>query len=315
MSDTDFYNLNLYRNYPFADESRGLIWPITEDHRGALLDIGIVLLPNSEFDFSNNEHRILPFIIGELSNIGLYIHAPGAAVHGTVFGVYPNADISRQRSSFKITNSNVVYGFGWLIHGIPQTNGFSNQWLSSSSSVVNNYSTYISNSPLTLPYIEPRCIQILTGHYVNKFIIANEPRVTVPNSRPGMSSSSVIISGVYPVAPGGEGVQGAIKFKEGYNCQITVISRSNALRFSARKGAGLGEACEEVPRTYAELDLAARSEYLDHATRCHEGISAINGVPPDTSGNFIIQGGLGVSITSSGTNTIRISGHESMENC
>lgn len=302
MADMDFYNRNLYRNYPFSDESLRRAWPVTAVNRGALLDIGIVFLPNAEFDLSNDEHRVLPAVIGANSDIGLYVYAPDAAVDGISFGVYPGSDISWQRSTFAIASGGVTYGFGWLVHGEPQVGSTS-------------YAAYIASAPLTLPGIELRCIQVLDGHYINKFIVANEPRTVVPSNRHGMSSSSIVASGDYPFAPGGEKVQGDVRFREGYNCHISVISRNNAMRFSARRGAGDGEPCTEVPRTYAELDKAARDEYLDQATRCHEGISNINGVEADVSGNFKIQGGRGVEVTSPSDHTIRIAGHESMEEC
>ena len=302
MSDADFYSCNLRRNYPFVDESVGIAWQDTDDRRAAVLDIGIVFYPNAEFDSANDEHRVLPEQIGPDGDLLFYVSASGAAIDGISFSISPLANADWTRSEGLISSGGVVYGYFWVLHGLNQSGGFS-------------YLSFIAADPLSVPYIEPHCIQVLNGHYVDKFVVANAPRIVVPGTRSGMSSSSVIASGDYPYAPGGEEVSGDVRFSEGYNCLILASASNNALRFSVRKGAGEGEPCEEIPRTYAELNQAARGEYLDRATRCHEVISNINGVEPDISGNFKLQGGRGVEVTSPSAHTIKIEGHESMEDC
>jgi hypothetical protein len=305
MADADFYARNLNRNYPLIDESVSGIVAVPDNQRLTIVDFGLVLFSSSGFDPTDPEHRVLLSQVGPASQLTFEIYAAGAAVDGvslaTDKGTYP-----WQRSDLLLVADGVQHGYGWVVHGNPYSSGSY------------SYSALIGSAPLTVPYIEQRCLQVVDGHFVNKFLVANQPRTTAncATSEQGSSSSSVSINPEqYPFAPGGEAVAGDVRFREGYNCQINVLSRNNAMRFSARRGAGLGEPCEAVPRTYTELKRRAASIDIDCATRCHEVITNINGVEADASGSFRIQGGRGVEVVSPSEHTIRITGRESMEEC
>lgn len=309
MADTDFYNLNRFRNYPLIDESNTSVTAVPALVQKGCADVGIVLFPSSGFDNADDGHKFFISSVGPNRNLTLYPYAVGTPIHAQEITISLGAGASYGREIFNVTDvAGVIHGYGWVIVGEDLgTDTYS-------------YASAISSAPATVPYVERRCIQVMDGHYINKLVVANQPRTVVPETYDSSSSAAPYNSSSNPTegylyAPGGEHVTGDIRFREGYNIRITVSELGNALQFSARKGAGLGEACEEVPRTYHELVLAERGLPLDNSPRCHEVITNFNGVGPDSAGVFKLFGGKGVDISSPNAHTITIIGRESMEDC
>lgn len=301
MSDADFYNLNLYRHYPLVDER----YTFTSDALGStelIVDAGFVFFENSGFQPDNPDHRV--YFSGQGTSSGnpavlIYVRCPGAPVAGEYScRAYMPQDFSFAKVSF--TQGGTVFGFGWVVIG--KLNAFAlGAPVSSSAS--------ISSSPDAYRYAERRCIQTFKGHYVNKFIVANSPRVVAPGGpAPGPS-------GLYEVAPRGSNIIGDVKFKEGYNCSITPLPRNNAIRFSAIRGDGLGETCEEIPKTSYEEYLDDNGYPLDNAVRCHQVMTNVNGIPPNANGEFTLSPGNGITVDMSAPNIIRIIGNISIRYC
>jgi len=90
---------------------------------------------------------------------------------------------------------------------------------------------------------------------------------------------------------------GDIKFREGYNMEISVLEGQNAIQFNAKKGAGRGEACE--------------SFWTVGHTKCNDCVFTINGLHPDWYGNFKIEAGEGLTLKYPGGNIIEI--HSAVE--
>lgn len=312
MADTDFYSRNLRRWYPLEDEGVPAILPGSYTDttirrlKSAVVDFGVVLLPSSGFDLSNALHNVFFVVTGPYQAITLLFWAPDTALHNRQIAITPTTAGKFSKETFVVTDTDgLVHGFGFIVFGDDiGDNTYNLLW-------------DIASSPSEYRAVESRCIQVVDGHYVNKFVVANEPRTTADYWLE-QSSSSVIgndSSSTYIIAPGGDEVIGDVKFREGYNCDIDVISRNNTIRFIARRGAGLGVACDEIPRTWTERELQAEGIYLDRAARCHEAITHINGISPDNDGNFRLEEGRDVEITNPSAFTVRIAGRESMEDC
>lgn len=302
MADTDFYNLNLYRRYPLVDE-RFVFTPAGVSAVDSLVvDFGIVLLPDSEFDPENAEHRVYLSgygLSGGLPVLQLAIYAPGAAIDGLTQTINFAAGDMRF-ASFQLDSN---YGYGFAINGLQTSFG--------EVETLNSVASGIAATPDAYAWVERRCVVTLKNHFVSRVVVANEPRTTADCQ---LSSSAALSPDDYRIAPGGEGLTGNIVFMEGYNCRIDTVVRSNGIRFSATRGAGLGEACEEIPRTAEEVQRKADGYALDCAVRCHETITSINGVTPSPTGAFYIRGGTGIAITSSGS-TVDISTRAAADNC
>ena len=298
MSDTDFYNRNLYRNYPLVDRAPYVLHADTPQK--AVVDFSVVFMHNSGFDPSNVDHKIYLRTAGSLA-ISFRVVASGTNVDGIDLG-YGGLSITKyEMQPFSYSNNGELLAFGYVVFGD-----------TSDLPLFPNNVSYVS----TTPFVEPRCIQVQKGHYVNKFTLANEARTTaIDRCTVDNNSSSSSTDYAYIIAPGGEAIAGAVNFKEGYNTRVVVLPTINTIRFSARRGEGAGEACEEVPRTWEELHAFEAGQTLDKAVRCNEVFNNINGIPPDISGNFTLRGGKGVEITNPSANTIRISGRDSMEEC
>ncbi len=297
MADTDFYNRNMFRNYPLVEGPPYVTSQSAFSNR-ALVDFGIVFLEGSGFDPDNPNHKIYPESARQ-AYIRLKIKAIGALVDNEEIDITsPITEADFSVHPFTIEISGVVYAFGFMVLG---------------------ESRDLPVSPVSLvpsaaaAFIERRCIQVPKGHYVNEIVIANERRVTAPDRC--LVSSSAAEGSAYSTAPRGSGFTGDVRFREGFNADIVVLPTINAIRFSARRGKGAGEACKEVPRTWDEIDLFTSGLPVDGAVRCQEVVSNINGIQPDTSGNFTIRGGRGVEVTSPAAHTIRIAGRDSMEEC
>lgn len=294
MSDVDFYSLNARRRYPLVDESY-----VTADVSAVnplLVDFGAVLLPDSGFDPADPEHRVFVTrwgLVGGLPTLTFRFVCGGATIDGTEVTVTGDA------TDMKFVPFTIAgLGFGFAVLGL--ANEFPDPLVDVTSAVL--------AAPDSYPHVERRCVQALRGHFVTRFRIANEARTRVP-SADGSSSSSQTAARAYEYAPR-EPVDGDVRFVEGYNCRISATR--NTLRFSALRGAGAGEACDEIPKTEAE---EAADGALDGATRCYETIRRINGVSPDSNHGFSIIAGRGIEVLSPAAHTIRIRTRDDLTAC
>jgi hypothetical protein len=98
-------------------------------------------------------------------------------------------------------------------------------------------------------------------------------------------------------------VQGAIRFREGYNLRITQDGDENTLQFDAQVGAGAGEPCEQVP-LYPGEELPRDSMFYEGGPACNQVIRSINGI----GGRLVnVKAGAGVRVSADpARNKIRI---------
>jgi hypothetical protein len=144
--------------------------------------------------------------------------------------------------------------------------------------------------------IEPARIQNLGGTYLNSISVGNFDRVRIPPC--GSAGGTATIRAVVPAELC---LRGPIKFKEGYNCQITQVARENSLTFSA--GSNFGAAkdaayCEnggEIP-LYADEMKPEGSVFYSGGPACKDLIFTINGVG-GSSVSFIAGNGITINTT------------------
>lgn len=307
MSDTDFYNRNLFRAYPFTEpfDVDEAVFP-----RGAVVDMGVVFLRAAGVDPTNAAHVIRPRTAtrsGNTATLTFSIDAVGADIDGEEIVV--EADVSTMWNvvPFTLMFGGYVTAFGFVVTG--DLSLIADSEISSSSQTAEFMSSSVAAAQT---YLERRAVQLQTGHYVHHFRIVNERRTTSPV--PCLSSSAVPL-GDYLDAPGGESVDGDVRLMEGYNVNISVVSATNTIRISARRGAGQGEACEDVARTEEEQEKLDNGESLDNAVQCNDVFSSINGVVPDLSSRFFIRGGRGINVDSPADHTIRITPRDLVTEC
>ncbi len=137
--------------------------------------------------------------------------------------------------------------------------------------------------------IEPARIQNLARAYLRSITLANAPRARA--AVPDQCSESVAIE-PDTVIVNARCVNGAIRWKEGYNCAIRQDNNNNAIIIGAGVGVGAGVPCEEIP-LYAGEAPPEGSRFLSGGPGCDEVIKSINGV---SGANISIIPGAGFRI-------------------
>ena len=177
--------------------------------------------------------------------------------------------------------------------------------------------------------IEPGLVQNLHNAFLRSITVANYDRPRIPacgSVAPDNNVRAIVINK--------HNVTGAVRIKEGYNCQITQTDRENKLNVTAIKNAGTpvdSELCahgSELPLYSGEplgVDGVERvaiagviteqpkpSKFYGGGPACNDVISSINGV---TGGNVNIIGGAGVTVSTDGV-TIKVTHKKnSQTNC
>jgi hypothetical protein len=153
--------------------------------------------------------------------------------------------------------------------------------------------------------VEPGRVQSLIKAYVRSINIGNYGRVMASNEECNESSEPV---GTREIIVNARCLTGDLKFKEGYNCLIQQVNRTNAIRVGV--GASSvppdSELClygSELPFYPGEVPPAG-SKFLSGGPACDEVISTINGL---VGPNVQLVGGTGVKIvTTQNENKITI---------
>ena len=311
MSDVDFYNRNCYRMYPFTNGT----YDSPAVQPWLVADMGIVLYDWLEFDTANVNHRVVPSSI-TLEESGRYLFSFVIVVDGYINPWIVGAlarPVGEAVNKFDVLTETLPSSAIGVGSSGTRPTGYI--WL-----VVGDIERAIVHTGAQSWDINgddravlQRCkLQWQKGHYVDSFSLRNERRLLAVS--PCNSSSTADEN--YPSVPNGARLQGNVRFVEGYNCGITTLPQVNALKFDALRGAGMGEACEEVPRTWYEEQQVAQGKLLDHAIRCDDAVSFIGGVEPDTSGRFTLSAGKGVNIIAKPEqHRIKIRARRDISNC
>lgn len=295
MAEPGFYNDNLNRIYPLVEPVAPVV-PLLPDT--AIVDIGLLMGVAS--GFVPGTHRV--WIDSVVENAGyadvtLASDAPGLVGKSLVFScllageryqtVFEEstdtpADVSATLTPESLYSETIACDpeplwSGFIVFGDP-----------AELSGLLPLSGSVSDAE-----IEPSLVQTLYQGYLSSINIANEDRTraTVPLDCPSEG-----LDWPYPIGQifvAGKCLTGDVQFKAGYNTVIRQDGFDNAIVFTASKGAGAGEPCDEVPVFYHEVPPTG-SNLLDGSTGCNEIIRTINGIGGQVS---YLTSGTGVQIT------------------
>jgi hypothetical protein len=294
MPQPGFYNDNEYRAYPFVYKNTSTGLPTS-----AVVDAGIVLgltaLDDGVTDYSVWLHSVSRTATG--FNFTFYYGASSVAPTVLTFFRPDTTD-----AWVTLFAENEMWE-GFMVAG-PTTELY--------TALTVGQTTTFSRDVYQL---EPARIQNLQKSYLRSISVANYDRLRVPDC------SDATTHATRQIIVNASNLQGNIRLKEGYNCQITQTDRANELSVSAVKNSGaqidaaLCDFGSEVP-LYVGEPLTPNSKFYGGGPACDELIATINGVGGSAI-NFV--GGNGVAITTEivdGVGTIKISKKENAQtNC
>ena len=294
MPQPGFYNDNEYRAYPFVYTSTATGLPTS-----AVVDAGIVLgltaLDDGVTDYSVWLHSVSRTDAG--FNFTFYYGASAVAPTTLTFFRPDTAD-----QWVTLFAENEMWE-GFIVAG-PATELY--------TTLAVGQTTTFSRDVYKL---EPARIQNLQKSYLRSISVANYDRLRVPDC------NNATLHTTRQIVVNASNLQGNIRLKEGYNCQITQTDRANELSVSAIKNSGaqidaaLCDFGSEVP-LYIGEPLTINSKFYGGGPACDELIATINGVGGSAI-NFV--GGNGVAITTEiidGMGTIKIAKKENAQtNC
>ena len=332
MAQTQWYNENRNRAYPFLQNTVGLnsntFADLQELPDDILVDAGFSVGLYGEYDIKQDT-----VYLQEIKRQGddvVFVFestAPGLEGYPLLFRVnindapYQTYFSSNQPDSVNNTPATTMYGkryYGKRYYGksywggqqtedtitesdIPQScppviwDGFIVLGNPNKLATILEITQTVTRALTTVAVVEPSIILDRTNTYLNSLNIANEDRTryTPP-------------SGCEPLSwrfPTGEVfvrdtcLQGHIKFKQGFNCRILQNNSNNSITFLAVAGGGEGNPCEEVPLFDGESPAVnGINNTFSGAPRCGEVLTSINGL---NGPNLTIIAGQGVSVINS----------------
>ena len=286
MAERDFYNTNSHIAYPFVDAGPMLY----NGGAGALpnellVDAGFLLGVDSGYDPELHQVCLDRIVIGASSYFEFTSDAP--ALVGWVWrmpidGSYARGCIDWEDTVLGGGGTASDPGRGFVVYG------------DLSYVLALAPGTYTLDAPK--PRLEPATVQSLQSAFVSALSVADDPRRCPPNGCPCSSSSSAPSSSVpepsniaYLFA---HGLIGDLRFKAGYNVQLSLDPGDNAIDIGAQIGAGEGPTCEDI--IIDENGFCPNNNCVN----CDGLIRSVNGcLAPD--GIFRINGGSGVAVTPS----------------
>jgi hypothetical protein len=331
MATAGFYNQNLYRDYPFCDQSQPLR-PVRDPVAGSSLpseSCAQTVLPCATIvDFGA---IIRPHIAYDVSEDWIYLHAVRREDPYVLFFFRTTAMATQL--VFVVHQLRESYAYLWqesqlgeYAYTIPPVSSSSNSattdwWLGCGETIagwegflvvgqLTDLLTVLADGE-TWTYqanhmvIEPARVQCLGQAYVRSLNLANQARTTaIPPAVCYSESSSYSRGGSQDVQDyiTNTCLQGELAFKEGYNCQIRQDNLGNAIVISAATGAGAGAVCEEFAYYPGEA-VAPGDTYYTGGPTCADVIKTINGVG---GAQLQIEGGPGITVQQDPVNRSRL---------
>jgi hypothetical protein len=174
---------------------------------------------------------------------------------------------------FNFTNS-VSFTFSTSLTGIQYIKGANHSALAVNTDLISAIPAAINTFANLI--VEPS----LVFEFYNDWIGVNELAITPSYESGGLYSYSALLP---LVSQSTINLTGAITFFEGYNFDISFDTINNLINFQAGDSFGIPLTCEDNFINPALCD-------------CPDIISFINGVPPDSNGNFNIAPGLNINL-------------------
>jgi hypothetical protein len=293
MPRPGFYNDNEYRAYPFVYQVRAqteLTFP-----EKLIVDAGFIM--GLDADFDPTAHTIWLHTITRSANavqIVFKTDAPGAA--DTPLTFYRDLAAAEWLSEHAQTEPAAK-----PCAAEPIWEGF---LVTSALTRIENElpvggTTYAKNEY----QLEPARIQNLAKSYLRSISLGNYARTAIPECGAAASTPQ------RPVIVNALCLKGNIKFKEGYQSEITQDARLNTINLSAGTNSG-AEKDENFCAAGSELPLFPGEQidpdkkFYGGGPACDELIFTINGLGGK---NITLVGGNGVAITTTEDNKIKLS--------
>lgn len=306
MARPGFYNDNEHRAYPFVYRPREQTLPTIVEE--LIIDAGFIMGLDADFDAA--QHSIwldtisktgntlqITFktdsaYIAELEKLDFFtpLTFTRTIADSKEWGTsFEQANWPELSENFRPYCGNEPVWEGFLVTGrLDQiAAGMSDQTL-----------TYTKNQY----QIEPARIQNLAKSYLRSISIGNYERTKIPKCDAELEAP------IRQIIPYARCLQGNIKLKEGYHCEITQNTRRNTINVSAATTAGAEydtAFCEngsELPLRENE-ELPVDEKFYSASPACDELIFTINGV---SGKNITLFSGNGVLITTTEDNKIKI---------
>lgn len=283
MPRAGFYNDNEYRAYPFIYK-KDTPSPALPD--ACIVDCGIIMGLDSQY--AETTHTVwLSSIHRAIAHFEfkLMTDAPGVANKPLIFTRAPDArewlteHIASDPADDKDCATEPAWE-GFLVTGI----------LDELTANMTVGETRVFSS--TDYVLEPARVQNLVKSYLRSISLGNYSRVVAyaPPECGGPENPPARYVVVNKTCMNGD-----LKFKEGYNCQIFQVDRNNEIIVTAALGAGAGDStlCDEI-KLFEEEVPPEGSPFLSGGPACDEIMFTVNGVNYD--GSLQIIGGNGVLI-------------------
>jgi hypothetical protein len=283
MPRAGFYNDNEYRAYPFIYKTDT---PTPSLPDACIVDCGIIMGLDSQYDETTHTvwlssiHRAIAHFEFELTT-----DAPGAANKPLVFTRALNAKewLTEHNESDPAADKECATEPAWegfLVTGVLDE---------LTANMVVGATRVFSSTDYVL---EPARVQSLVKSYLRSISLGNYSRVVA--AAPSECGGPENPPDRYVVV-NKKCMQGDLKFKEGYNCQIFQVDRNNEIIVTAAVGAGAGDTtlCDEI-KLFEDEAPPEGSKFLSGGPACDEIVFTVNGV--NYEGSLQIIGGAGVEI-------------------
>lgn len=290
MANTNLYNLNSNRDYPFVRFESFI--PVS-----AIVSCGFILGPST--GFVAGEHSVyLSAVSRDGSNLyfDFQSDAPGLSGRYLRFArhvsdpryliEYSDSD-SHQPFSFSTSLSESDCGYvddflGYLVTGELEELVAS---LADDQAVIGRAT------------VEPSLLQVTIDAFARSVNVSNGDRTRYESSDGCRDQCWPF--GLQAMYVQSTCLSGPLRFKPGYNCAIRQNVIDNSLTFDATVGAGLGEVCAQ-PTLFDGETTPDNSNFLEGGPGCGDVVRSINGI----GGRMVsVLGGLGVSVTSQPSNS------------
>jgi hypothetical protein len=294
MAKSGFYNDNEYRAYPFVANADVAVSDLKAAVYRAVVDAGFVLGVEGGKESAQS------------ALVGFRVWLSRISRAGAVFTfVFNTTSVTAQLVFTTTAQTNEWHTLhADSVNGVTEDQPCADAPLWSGYLVIGTISDLAAVMPagaaLDFEYgayeIEPTRIQNIAGTYLNSISVGNFDRVRIP---PCDSESSP--ASLRAVKTAAECLRGPIKFKEGYNCQITQTSRENSLTFSAGLDFGAVKDATycanggEIP-LYVDEPMPEGSVFYSGGPACKDLIFTINGVG-GSSISFIAGNGITINTT------------------
>ena len=276
--DIDFYNEASTIQYPFIgghdfEFGSGSV----ELENEVILDVGILF--GIEAGFNQSDDSVYLYSVErDNDEITFVFRIQGRTVNIPVT-VDVNCDFGTQ-TEFETAEPSfdeIRYARGFIITGD----------LSSLISITNN--TEFTADTGNEAFVEPGCVQSLDGLYTRTVNVYNDPRLKVPDSIESSPEEEE------PVLQDSV-MEGFVVFTEGYNSNISANTHANSITLGAGLGHGKGKSPGEFVYEPEDFESSPNDTLLTGGPKCNELLYTINGIKPDVSNDFFIQGHRGIEI-------------------